>query len=145
MQEARFSDGESVFSVRLPPGWEAERDEEGGVLIVAEEGAGLLHLIPFARETTEELDPAEELYAFLEEQEIELEEDEVEDIPLGEDASLALCEYLAEEGDEEVYWLVGVATAPGQLLFASYSCAAGEEEGERETVRGILGSIVLGG
>jgi len=52
-----------------------------------------------------------------------------------------------EGGDDDdepsTFWLVGVATAPGNLLFGSYSCAAGEEDVERETVRGILRSARL--
>ena len=106
----------------------------------------MLHLMLFRRDPLEELDPAEELYAFLENEEIELEEDEVEDVDLGGTGSLAVCEYLEEEEEEEgedgeVYWLIGVATAPGRLLFASYSCSAEERERERDAIRGILSSI----
>lgn len=127
----------------LPPGWEAERDGEGGLLLFASEGPGLLHLMPFEREPEEEVDPADELYAFLADQEIELEEDEVADVELPTGGSLALCEYEEDEDDEEVYWMVGVATAPGHLVFASYSCASGEEEMEAETVRGILTTLAF--
>jgi hypothetical protein len=140
--------------VELPEGWEWENDEEGGVNLTSEEGAGLLHLVIFEQDAGDLADPAEELYAFLEDQGIELEEDEVEDVELEGDAHLALCEYITEqdepqEGDEEdepsTFWLVGVATAPGNLLFGSYSCPAGEQEPEREVVRSILASMRLRG
>lgn len=143
-QEVRLDPG---FRIRLPAGWEAERDEEEGILVGAEEGAGLLHLVHFPGSGEEVADPAEELYAFLEEQEIEIEEDEVEDLDLEGGAVLSYCEY-AEEGEEEepaTYWLVGVATAPGGLVFVSYSCPAGSEERERETVLDILSTLTLPG
>jgi hypothetical protein len=137
----------------LPAGWEWEVDEEGGVNLMPETGVGLLHLVTFEQEPGDVADPAEELYAFLEDQGIELEEDEVEDVELTGDAHLALCEYITEqeepESDDEdedepsTFWLVGVATAPGNLLFGSYSCRAGEQEPEREVVRAILASVRL--
>ena len=138
------------FEVRIPPGWEAEAAEEGGVDVAAREGVGLLHLIAFEQAPGEFLDPAEELYAFLEDEGIELEEDEVEDVSLAEGQELALCEYLAEAEEEdegsaerETYWLVGVATAPGNLVFCSYSCPAEDAEKERGLVREILASLRL--
>jgi hypothetical protein len=139
-----------AFSLSLPEGWAAEADEEEGVSVYAAEGAGLLHLVAFPHAADEELDPAEELYAFLEEQGIEIEEDEVEDLELPAGGGLALCEYLSEEdegGEEEetTYWLVGVAIGPGTLLFVSYSCPSGEEEQERASVRAILESISFPG
>jgi hypothetical protein len=139
----QYSDSDGRFSLTLPPGWEAERDGEGGLLLYASEGHGLLHLMPFHRESGEEVDPADELYAFLADQDIELEEDEVADVELASGGALAWCEYEADEEDEEVYWLVGVATAPGTLVFASYSCASGEETFEADTVRDILTSLVF--
>lgn len=146
-----MSDWEEVtldpaFSVRIPKGWEAERDEEEGVSIASQDGAGLLHLVSFPHPSDEQMDPAEELYAFLEEQEIEIEEDEVEDLDLTGGAELSMCEYLVEEEEEDeesTYWLVGVATVPGNLVFFSYSCPAGQEEVESETVREILASMTL--
>ena len=134
-----------AFSLSLPEGWVAEPDEEEGVSVYAPEGAGLLHLVAFPASEEHAPDPAEELYAFLEEQGIEIEEDEVEDLDLAGGAELALCEYLAEEEeeDETTYWLVGVAMSPATLVFVSYSCPAGEEEKERAAIREILGSLVL--
>ena len=134
-----------TFSFALPPGWEAEKDEEEGISVFAPEGNGLLHLVAFSQPDAEPLDPAEELYAFLEEQGVEIEEDEVEDVDLPGGAELSLCEYLVEEddADETTYWLVGVATAPGNLVFLNYSCAAGEEEVERKAIRDILSSLRL--
>lgn len=138
---------EDVFTLSLPEGWEAERDEEEGLNVVGPEGTGLLHLIPIPQPEGEVLDPAEELYAFLEDQGVELEEDEVEDVELAEeDAELSLCEYLAEADEEEdderaTFWMIAVATAPGLLIFGSYSCPAGEEEAERAAVREILASL----
>jgi len=146
---------EGGATVDLPEGWIAEIDEEGGVNLMAEDGPGLLHLVTFEQEAGAMDDPADELYAFLEDQGIELEDDEVEDVELAGGAMLALCEYMTEldaeddtggvDDDDEAstFWLVGVATAPGNLLFGSYSCAAGEEDLERETVRGILRSVRL--
>lgn len=138
------------FALLIPEGWEAEPDEEEGVDVASPDGVGLLHLVPIRQPPGEMLDPAEELYAFLEDLGIELEEDEVEDVALADGAEMALCEYLAEteedaeEGEESAtYWIVAVATAPGELVFASYSCPAGEEETEREAVRGILASLRL--
>ena len=82
----------------------------------------------------------------LAEQGIELEEDDVEDFDLEGGAALSLCEYLAEGEDEEeraTYWLMAVATNPGNLVFANYSCPAGKQDRERETVRGVLASLRL--
>src|SRR5690606_29918598 len=100
--------------------------------------------IPFEREAEDEQDPAEELYAFLADQEIELEEDEVEDLELPGDGSLALCEYLVEEDGEMIYWMMGVATAPGGLVFASYSCPEAYEDQETEAVREVRTGLTFG-
>jgi hypothetical protein len=143
MSRVEYRERDGSFDLLLPTGWEAERDESGGVLLASDGGCGLLHVIPFEREAGEEADPGEELYAFLEDQQIELEEDEVEDFDLAAGGALALCEYLAEEDDQLIYWMVGVATAPGQLLFASYSCPAGEEERESGLVRDILSTVTF--
>lgn len=137
------------FDFELPEGWEAEPDEDGGVAVAREDGYGLLHLIAFEQPTADVPDPAEELYIFLEDQGIELEEDEIEDLDLASGAELSLCEYLSEDDEEDTeesettYWLVAVATAPGNLVFASYTCPAGEEDNEREAVRGILSTLRL--
>jgi hypothetical protein len=143
MGKTRYTDEEGGLEVRLPDGWEATRDEDRGLLVGASEGHGLLHLIPFARDQEEPLDPAEELYAFLEDHEIELQEDEIEDLALPGGAEMAVCEYLAEEAEEEVYWMVAVATGPGLLVFASYACPAARAEEERDGVRAVLTSLVL--
>lgn len=143
MRPARYDDSEGSFTLYVPQDWDAERDEEGGLLVSSDEGNGLLHLIPFGRESGDHVDPAEELYAFLEDQEIELEEDEVEVLDLPAGGLLAVCEYVAEDGDESVYWIMAVAAAPSRLVFASYSCPEGEEEGERAAVRDILTSLDL--
>jgi hypothetical protein len=134
-----------AFSLSLPEGWVAEPDEEEGVSVYAPDGVGLLHLVAFPASDDDLQDPAEELYAFLEEQGIEIEEDEVEDVELPAGGELALCEYLSEEEeeDETTYWLVGVAMSPATLLFVSYSCPSGEEEQERASVREILTSLKL--
>lgn len=135
------------FEIRLPTGWLVERDEEGGVLVYAQEGVGLLHLAAFAQ-PGEVADPGEELYSFLEEQGVELEEDEVEDVRLPDGGELAYCEYVSEdEGDDELatYWLIGVATGPGVLVFGDYSAPAGTQAREREAVVGILGGLRLRG
>lgn len=145
MTEAARVTIDPAFSLALPPGWTAEADEEEGVAVYAPEGVGLLHLVAFEHPPEEVLDPAEELYAFLEEQGIEIEEDEVDDLELENGADLASCEYLAQEDEdgETTYWMVGVATSPGNLVFVSYSCPDGEEEVERAQVREILKSLRL--
>lgn len=144
--ERWYAVGEEGFEVRIPAGWVAEPDpEEGGVDVSRPDGVGVLHLYGFAHAHEAETDPGEELYAFLEDQGIELEEDEVEDFDLAGGAGLALCEYLSEDEEEEepevTFWLVGVAALPGALVFSHYTCPLGEEEEERETVRDILRSI----
>lgn len=144
----RYVDPEGGFEIEIPAGWSARPDaEEGGIALVAEDGAGVLHLLGFPHAADDVSDPAEELYAFLHEQGVDLEEDEVEDLELANGAEMAICEYIGEDegGDagenEPTFWLMGVATAPGRLVFASYSCPAGEEEAERNVVRAILASL----
>lgn len=139
---------EDSFEVRVPPGWTYEMDEEGGVLLGSGSGTGLLHMVSFEQGREEVMDPAEELYVFLEDQGVELEEDEVEDLELPGGSELAYCEYLTEEDDAEsedeeasTFWLVGVATGPGVVVFCSYSCPAGSQDTEREGVLAILRSI----
>lgn len=142
----RFADRAGGFDVQLPAGWSAEPDaQEGGVQIFQEDGAGILHLIGIVQPQDAFPDPADELYAFLEDQGVELEEDEVEDFELAEPAEMTLCEYLTEdeEAGEQTFWMVGVATAPGRLVFATYMCIAGEEREERETVREVLATLRL--
>lgn len=147
-EENRVTDREGGYSVQLPEGWTAEPDaEHGGLVLSAAPEVGSLHLLGFPPPTDEWPDPAEELFAFLDEEGVDLEEDEVEDleIPNGE---AALCEYVTETEDEgadveaeRTYWLAAVAVVPEALVFASYACEAGEEEGEREAVRRILASV----
>jgi hypothetical protein len=143
----RFRDPEGRFDLAVPPGWSAAPDEDGdGAEVWSEEGEGTLHLVGFAADEDDFPDPAEELYAFLEDRGVELEEDEVEDVPLAGGAEMALCEYVSEDEDEgeALYWMVAVATAPGVVAFATYFCPAGREEAEREAVRAALGSLRLG-
>ena len=145
-EERRYADEEGGFEVLVPAGWYAERDPEvGGVEVAHPDGAGSLHLVGVPQETGDFPDPAEELYSFLEEQGVELEEDEVEDLELEGGAEMAVCEYLSDDEEEEgeTFWLVGVATAPGALVFANYSCAAGEEDREGDTVMRVLRSLRL--
>jgi hypothetical protein len=139
-----------AFDIDLPDGWTASADEEGGIAVSGPEGIGLLHLIAFEQPGGEPLDPAEELYIFLEDQGIELEEDEIEDLELRSGAELSLCEYLSEDEDEEdqgesetTYWMVAVATIPGALVFGSYTCPETAVDAERETIRTILGTLRL--
>lgn len=143
MGQTRYADEEGNFLVTTTDGWKSEKDPEGGLLLHPPEGNGLLHLIPFSRDPEEEIDPGEELYAFLADQEIELEEQEVEDIALADGSTLALCEYATEDEEERVHWIIGVAATPGQLVFANYSSSAGADEADGEAVRGILSSLVL--
>jgi hypothetical protein len=145
-ESKRRTDPENRFDLRIPEGWSAEADQDdGGLEIWDEEGPGTLHLIAFEQDADEFLDPAEELYAFLDERGVELQEDEVEDVELDGDAELALCEYTSEDEDsgEALFWLIGVATAPGVLAFATYFCPAGAEDQEREPVRAALRSLRL--
>ncbi|HEU4561048.1 MAG TPA: hypothetical protein VFS20_24565 [Longimicrobium sp.] len=138
-------DPEGRFELRLPRGWQSAVDEDGdGLEVWREEGAGTLHLISF--EADEFPDPAEELYAFLQERGVELEDDEVEDLPL-EGAELALTEFMSEDEDdgESLFWLVGVATAPETLVFATYFCPAGREREERDLVREALTTMKVRG
>jgi hypothetical protein len=142
----RYSDPERRFDLVVPRGWLAAPDEEdGGVEVWNDEGAGTLHLIAFEASVDEFPDPAEELYAFLDERGVELEEDEVEDVPLEDGSELALCEFTSEdeEDGEALFWMVGVATAPGIVAFATYFCPAGQEARERDTVRLALTTLRL--
>jgi hypothetical protein len=145
MDDARwYRSHDGTFSVQLPDGWLTEPDaEQGGVELWHPDGAGELSLLAFPLAPGEPPDPGEELYAFLDEHEIELEEDDIEDLELSDGGELALCEYLTEDEDsgEAVYWLVGVGALPGALVFANYTCAAGEEEIEREVVHSILRTL----
>jgi hypothetical protein len=145
MDEAGFYKAEDgTFMVRLPAGWQAEPDaEEGGVDLWHPDGAGELHLLAFAAASDEAPDPAEELYAFLEENGIELEEDEVEDLELASGGEMALSEYVTEdeESGDSTFWMVGVAVLPSALVFAHYTCALGEEDAEREQVLALLRTL----
>ncbi|HEU0012984.1 MAG TPA: hypothetical protein VFQ45_04840 [Longimicrobium sp.] len=142
----RVQDPDGRFSLVPPPGWNAAPDEDsGGLEVWSDDGDGTLHLISFEADEGDYPDPAEELYAFLEERGVELEEDEVEDVPLEGGAEMARCEYEAEDEDEgdTLLWIVGVATAPGALVFATYFSAADAPEAEREAVRRALGTLRL--
>jgi hypothetical protein len=141
----RIRDPDGRFTLVPPAGWKHAPDEdEGGIEVWSDEGAGTLHLISFDA-GDEFADPAEELYAFLDDRDVELEEDDVDDVPLEDGSELALAEYEAEDEDEgdATFWLVGVATAPGALVFATYLCPAGEHEAEVQLVRAALGSLRL--
>jgi hypothetical protein len=145
-EHQRYTDPEGRFDLLIPAGWSAAPDEDdGGLEVWDEAGSGTLHVIAFPQGPDEFLDPAEELYAFLEERGVELQEDEVEDVVLEGDAELAVCEYASEDEDdgETLFWMVGVATAPGVLAFATYFCPAGEEEHEAPLVRAVLESLRL--
>jgi len=143
----RVQDPDGRFTLVPPPGWSAAPDEDsGGLEVWSEEGDGTLHLISFDADDGDAFpDPAEELYAFLEERGVELEEDEVEDVALEGGAEMARCEYQAEDEEEgeTLLWIVGVATAPGVLVFATYLCPADSPEAERDAVRCSLGTLRL--
>ena len=143
-ENERATDPDGRFTLRIPPGWSAAPDDEGdGLEVWREDGVGTLHLVSFAADDF--ADPAEELYAFLEDRGVELEEDDVEDVPLPDGAELALAEYEAEDEEEgdATFWLVGVATAPGAAVFATYLAPAGEQEREVALVRDALASLRL--
>jgi hypothetical protein len=142
--ECWFAAADGTFQIRVPPGWQAEWDaEEGTVELWNPEGAGDLSLLGFAAGAAPPPVPAEELYVFLDEHDIELQEDEVEDMELSEGGELAYCEYVSEDeqSGEATFALVGVGSVPGALVFADYTCAAGEEGAELEQVHAILGSL----
>lgn len=150
--ERWYRNPEEEYEIRLPRGWMVDpAAEEDGVEIHPPTGAGVLHLLAFSYTPIGPADPADELYGFLAEQGIELAEDEVEDLPLAAGAEMALCEYISEEadaddemedgGEESTFWLVGVATGPDRLLFASYSCPAGAETADLDGVREALASL----
>jgi hypothetical protein len=147
-EEQRAHDPDGRFTIVPPAGWSAAPDaEQGGLeLWLEDEGIGTLHLISFDAED-DFADPAEELYAFLEERGVEIEEDDVDDLPLEGGAELAVCEYEADDEDEGdvTFWMVAVAAAPGVLMFATYVCPAGEQEAERERVLQALGTLRLHG
>ena len=147
MSEMQLVSIDPAFEISIPTGWTAEADEEGGINLAGDPGVGLLHLLAFAQGPDELLDPGEELYIFLEDQGVELEEDEIEDIELPGGADLALCEYTSEEEDDdtegETYWMVGVAAAPGNLVFCNYSCPASDADAERAAVVSILKTLRL--
>lgn len=140
-------DPDGRFSLVLPAGWQAEPDEDGGLEVWRDEGSGSLHLISF-EQGDEVFDPAEELYAFLEDRGVELEEDDVDDLQLPGGADMALCEYVTEEDeedDEALFWLVGVATTPGTLVFATFFCPAADADRERDAVRELLPRLTIHG
>ncbi len=142
----RVRDPDGRFTLVPPPGWSTAPDEEdGGLEVWPAEGSGTLHLISFDAGDDDFPDPAEELYAFLADRDVELEEDEVADVPLEDGSELAIAEYEAEDEEEGdvIYWLVGVATGPGALVFATYLCPAGEQEAEAELVRASLATLRL--
>lgn len=143
----RIRDPDGRFTLVPPPGWQhAPDDDDGGMEVWHEQGTGTLHLISF--DTDEDFaDPAEELYAFLAERDVELEDDDVQDGILDGGGELAVAEYEAEDEDEGdvTFWIVGVATAPGVLVFATYLRPAGtEDDAESESVRQTLASLRLG-
>ena len=141
----RVRDPDGRFTLVPPPGWSTAPDEEdSGLEVWPEEGSGTLHLISFDAGDDDFPDPAEELYAFLDDRGVELEEDDVTDVPL-EGGELAWAEYEAEDEDEGdvTWWLVGVATGPGTIVFATYLCPAGEHEAEAELVRASLATLRL--
>lgn len=140
----RATDPDGRFTLHPPAGWSAApAEDEGGLEVWREEGVGVLHLVSF--DTDDFADPAEELYAFLEDRGVELEDDDVEDLALPEGAEMAFAEYEAEDEDEgeATFWLVGVAAAPGTLVFATYVAPAGEQEPEVDLVRAALGTLRL--
>lgn len=142
----RYADPEGAYELRPPPGWVTEpAGDEDGVELSAPDGFGVLHLLAFERDPDDFADPAEEMYAFLEAQDVVLQEDEIEDVELEDGGELALSEYAStdEETGEETFWLVGVATAPGRLVFATYVCTAGDEREELPAVREALRSLRL--
>lgn len=142
----RAADPDGRFTLRPPPGWSAAPDEDdGGMEVWREDGAGTLHLISFDAEGFG--DPAEELYAFLEDRGVELEEDDVDDVALEGGGEMALAEYEAEDEDagETVFWMVAVAAAPGVVVFATYLAPAGEEAADLEPVRAALATLRLTG
>lgn len=142
----RVRDPDGRFTLVPPPGWSTAPDEEdGGLEVWPAEGSGTLHLMSFEAGDDDFPDPAEELYAFLDDRDVELEEDEVADVPLEDGSELAIAEYEAEDEDEGdvTYWLVGVATGPGALVFATYLCPAGAHEAEAELVRASLATLRL--
>jgi hypothetical protein len=146
MSEAeRATDPDGRFTLRPPPGWSAapDDDESGGLEVWREEGAGTLHLVSFEGEGF--ADPAEELYAFMEDRGVELEDDDVEDLVLEAEGEMAIAEFETEDEEEgeTTFWLVGVAAAPGTLVFATYLAPAGEQEAEVEQVRQSLATLRL--
>ncbi len=143
-ESERTTDPDGRFTLVVPPGWSAAPDEdEGGLEVWREDGAGTLHLVSF--EAEDFADPAEELYAFLEDRGVELEEDDVDDVALAEGGEMALAEYEAEDEEEgdATFWLVAVATAPGALVFATYLAPAGAQEAEAALVRESLATLRL--
>lgn len=136
-----------AFDFELPDGWTADPDEEGGVNAGRPDGPGLLHLIAFEQPGDQDLDPAEELYIFLEDQGIELEEDEIDDFELADGSELSVCEYVAEDDEsdppEAIFCIVGVATTRGSLVFSNYTCPADQIESERDAVRTLLMTLRL--
>lgn len=145
----RASDPNGRFDIVVAPGWVTETDAaEGALILFRPESEGNLELLSFPFTPEEGTDPADELFAFLDEEDVLLLEDEVEDFELEGGAGLALCEYVSEEeaegdGAEQLFWLVAVATGQHGLVFASYSSPAGTEQADRADVVQMLRSLRL--
>ena len=54
-------------------------------------------------------------------------------------------EYVADGGEEDLFWRVWFLTNQEVLLFLTYACRKEDQEAEREAVDGIVDSVCLVG
>ncbi len=130
------------YELLIPDQWEFD-EEESPVAFWQPEGAGALQItseqLPH-RKTNDQMDCFLALKAFLKSVGHELQESSARRYS-GEGFEAASTEYLAEGGEEELYWRVWFMTNQEGLLFLTYACRKEDQDTERRDVDSIIESI----